>query len=185
MPEPTTYNLQTLPTGRQATNSSGFTLIEVLLYVAIVSIIFGGIMSLLDATFKSRIRNEVIAEVERGGNNVMSVITQHVRSAQSITSPAASSTATTLTLVMPDMNISPVVFQISGGRIEMSERGLGTTTLTSTQLTASSLLFTNLSRSTTEGAVRVMFTLDYANPGGVQAYNYQARFVGGASLKNN
>lgn len=164
---------------------SGFTLIEVLLYVAIVSIIFGSIMSLFDATFRSRIRNEIIAEVERGGNSVMNVIIQHIRNAQSVIAPAASSTASSLTLAMPDTNISPVVFQLSGGRIEMSERGFATTTLTSTRLVASGLSFTNLSRSTTPGAVRVIFTLDYANPDGAPTYHYRARFISGASLKNN
>lgn len=164
---------------------TGFTLIEVLLYVAIVSIIFGGIMALLDATFKSRIRNEVIAEVERGGNMVMSIFAQHIRNARSITSPTASSTASAVTLAMTDASISPVVFRLSGGRIEMSERGFGTTTITSSRLTASSLSFFNLSRSTTPGAVRFQFVLDYANPDGVQEYNYRARFIGGASLRNN
>lgn len=178
MSQPTTYNLQPI-------TSPGFTLVEVLLYVSIVSIIFAGIMTFLDATFRSRVRNEVIAEVERGGNGAMQTIVQHIRNAQSITAPAASSTAATLTLAMPDANITPAVFQLSGGRIEMSERGAGTTTLTSTRLTASGLSFTNLSRSATEGAVRVIFTLDYANPDGVQTYNYRARFIGGASLRNN
>ncbi len=163
----------------------GFTLIEVLLYVAIVAIVFGGIAAFIDAALQSRIRAEVVTEVERGGNAVVSTFIQAIRNAKSIPQPTASSSATSLTLVMTDANISPTVFQLSSGRIEMSERGAGTTTLTSARLTPSSVLFTNLSRSTTPGAVRFQFILDYANPDGFQEYNYRAHFIGGASLRNN
>ncbi|MBI2604308.1 MAG: prepilin-type N-terminal cleavage/methylation domain-containing protein [Candidatus Harrisonbacteria bacterium] len=164
---------------------TGFTLIEILLYVAITAIIFGGMIAFIDGTFKSRIQEDVTAEVEMNGNMAMSVMAQMIRNAKSIASPAASSTATSLTLVMPDANINPVVFELLGGAIQMSERGAATTTLTSSRVTAPNLFFTNLSRVGTPGAVGIRFVLDYANPDGMTAYDYRARFFGGASLRNN
>ncbi|MBI2406177.1 MAG: prepilin-type N-terminal cleavage/methylation domain-containing protein [Candidatus Harrisonbacteria bacterium] len=150
-------------------SACGFTLIEVLLYVAITAIIFGGMIAFIDGTLKSRIQEDVTAEVEMNGNMAMSVMAQMIRNAKSIASPAASSTATSLTLVMPDANISPAVFELLGGAIQMSERGAATTTLTSSRTTASNLFFTNLSRVGTPGAVGIRFVLDYANPDGITA----------------
>lgn len=169
----------------QSPKSAGFTLIEIVLYVAIASVIFGGIAAFMDISLKSRVRQDVIGEVEYGGNAAMSAIAQAIRNAKSITLPVASSTGATLTLVMPDANISPTVFDLTSGGIRMSERGLGTTTITSSRLTASSLLFANLSRIGTPGAVRFQFVLDYANPDGIAEYTFRDHFIGGASLRPN
>ncbi len=164
---------------------SGFTFIEILLYVVIVSVIFGAIVAFIDVALRSRVRHEVVGEVERGGNAAMSVIAQAIRNARSVTSPAASSTATSLTIVMPDANISPTVFDLFDGAIRMSMRGLSTTTITSSRLTASSISFTNLSRTGTPGSIRFQFVLDYANPDGIPEYTFSDHFIGGASLRNN
>lgn len=163
----------------------GFTLVEVLLYVAIVTVIIVGLAAFLDVTAKSKIKQEVIAEVEGNGERAAFVIAQHIRNAGSITAPAASSTASTLTLVMPDSVISPVVFDLSGGTLRMSEKGAATTSLISTRVTADGLAFTNLSRAGTPGAVRFQFTLRYTNSGGNPDYDYQRHFIAGASLRDN
>jgi hypothetical protein len=67
----------------------------------------------------------------------------------------------------------------------MGEGSLGTTTLTSSRLAISNLDFANLSRSGTQGNVRFMFTLRYNNASGLGDFDYERRFVSGASLRDN
>ena len=66
----------------------GFTLIELLLYIAIASIIVFTTASLLRFTLESRVKNQTIAEVEQEGIQVMQLITQTIRNATAISSPA-------------------------------------------------------------------------------------------------
>jgi prepilin-type N-terminal cleavage/methylation domain-containing protein len=158
-------------------NPQGFTLIEVLLYVAIVSIIFGGILAFMEIVFNVRTKQQAVAKVESSGNLIISTLTQNIRNAKSITLPAASSTSQSLNLVMKDGGISPVVVALSEGAIRISERGMSTTTLASQNVTALNLIFTNLSRSNTPGSLRFEFWLRHSN--------YERYFIGGASLRNN
>lgn len=171
---------------RHRSNSgAGFTLVEILLYIVVFSSIIFTILGFSNLSLQSRLRDEAIAEVEGAGNMVTSIISQEIRNARSITSPTASSTASSLTLVMPDSNISPIIFQLSNGVIQMSERGLATTSITSSRVTASGLSFTNLSRSGTPGNIRFLFTLEHTNPSNISAFSYLQRFISSASLRNN
>lgn len=169
----------------RSSKGAGFTLVEVLLYVAIVTIVAGSFAAFFDATIKGRIKQEVVSEVAANGETALAIIAQHIRNARSITSPMASGTAASLTLVMPDSGISPVVFDLSGGTLRVSEKGAATTSLSSLRVTAAGLVFTNLTRSGTPGAVRFQFTLRYNNPSGSPNYDYARHFVGGVSLRNN
>jgi type II secretory pathway pseudopilin PulG len=156
---------------------SGFTLIEVLLYVAITSIVFGGILTFVEVMFNSRAKQEVIAEVEYAGSDIMASITQNLRNARGIALPAASSTSQFLNLEMVEAGINPTVFQFTDNAIKMSQRGGSTTTIHSARVNAKNVVFTNLGRSGTQGAVRIEFTL---SSGGYEKY-----FVGSGSLRDN
>ena len=68
----TNYKLSTI---------SGFTLVELLLYVGISSAILLASSLFLATLLESRIKNQTIAEVEQQGLAVMQIITQDIRNA--------------------------------------------------------------------------------------------------------
>ena len=92
----------------------GFTLIEMLLYMAILSIVILALSSFLFLSYSSRIKATVIAEVEQQGNQTMSIVTQNIRNAQSVTSPISGVSAASLTLSEYSAPLSPTIFAQTG-----------------------------------------------------------------------
>lgn len=164
--------------------SSGFTIVELLLYISIsASVLVAG--SLFMATlFSGRIKHQAILEVEQQGFMLMSSITDSLRSAEFINSPTAGNSASTLSLDVLTAGNDPTSFGLSGATAQITEGVAAPITLTNSRVTVSSLSFQNLSRSGTPGTVRVSFTLTHVNPSNRQEYNYQKTFYGTSSLRH-
>lgn len=170
-----------IPKKLQAKN--GFTLIELLLYVAIVSVLVFTIAALFMLIFQTRVKNQTVASVEAEGDLAIGVITQTIRNASTVTVPAVGSSGASLTLTVSDGTKSPTVFDLSGGRIRITE-GAGTAVnLTSSRVNVTLLNFQNLSRSSTPNTVRVTFTADYINSSGRNEYSFTQNFYGSGSLR--
>jgi len=161
----------------------GFTLIELLLYVGISSSILLVSTLFLQSLLESRIKNQTIAEIEQQGLQVMQIITQTIRNAENTISPSVGGSAPSLTLDVTNVTNDPTIFDISSGIIRITEGSGSTISLTNSQITASSLLFENLSRINTPGIIRVSFTLTHANSSGRQEYTFTKTFNASASLR--
>lgn len=161
----------------------GFTLIELLLYVGIASSILLSSTIFLQTLLESRVKNQTIAEVEQQGLQVMQIITQTIRNAENITSPAISTSGTSLTLDVVNASDDPTVFDLSSGAIRITE-GIGSPIpLTNSRVAVSSLTFDNLSRASTPGVVRVSFTISYINSSGREEYDFSKTFYASATLR--
>ena len=101
--------------------SGGFTLVELLLYVAVSSIILFVLSGFLMIMLQARVKNQTISEVEQQGAVVMKQIMQTVQNATSIVSPSAGATSSALTLDVLDGFKTPTVFSSLGGSLQMSE----------------------------------------------------------------
>jgi Tfp pilus assembly protein PilW len=66
---------------------SGFTLIELILYVGLASIILSVISAFLFYLLQGQERDQAISDVEQEGAQVMQIITQTIRNADSINNP--------------------------------------------------------------------------------------------------
>lgn len=164
-------------------SNQGFTLIELLLYVAISGVILLVISLFLQTLLESRIKNQTIAEVEQQGLQVMQLITQTIRNADTINSPAIGASAATLSINTYTAGNNPTVFDLSSGVIRIKE-GVGSAiALTNARITASALNFQNLSRVSTPGTIRISFTITHSNPAGRNEYNFSKTFYGSASLR--
>lgn len=164
-------------------SGAGFTLIELLLYVAISSVMLLAISFFLQTLLESRIKNQTIAEVEQQGLQVMQIITQTTRNAEAITLPAQGASASSLTLDVITGASDPTVFDLSGGVIRIAEGAGSPVALTNSRVTVSSLSFSNLSRASTPGTVRISFTLTHVNPDGRNEYSFTKTFIGSATLR--
>ena len=161
----------------------GFTLVEMLLYLAILSIVVLTFSSFMFLSYTSRIKAAVIAEVEQQGNQTMSLITQNIRNASSITSPSPGSTSNVLTLTEYTGSLSPTTFDQSVGVMRIREGTSAAVNIISNRVTTPSLSFQNLSRSGTPGVVQIKFTLTYINSSGRGEYSYSKTFTSTASLR--
>jgi type II secretory pathway pseudopilin PulG len=109
----------------------GFTLLEILLFVAIVGIMGGAIVSLFIASSEVRVKGEARADVDQAGGFALDTIAHRVREALSV-----NATSSTLTLTMSDASI--VVIDLHSGRIRETVDG------TPSYLTPSIMQVTNL-----------------------------------------
>lgn len=161
----------------------GFTLIELLLYVGIAGVVVLSVSVLLSLVLSTRVKSQAIAEVEHQGTQVLQIFGQTIRNSGSLTSPTVGSGASSLTVVVPTLSLSPTVFDLSAGVIRIKEGAGSPVVLNNSRVTASNLTFSNLSRSGTLGTIRVQFTLTHINPENRQEYNYGKTFYGSASLR--
>ena len=164
-------------------SQQGFTLIELLLYIAISSVILLVISVFLSTLLESRVKNQTIAEVEQQGAQVMQLITQTLRNADTINSPVSGASAGTLSVNTYTGANNPTIFDLSGGVIRIKEGAGAVVSLTNARVTASALTFQNLSRVSTPGTVRISFTLTYVNSSGRNEYNVTKKFTGSATLR--
>jgi prepilin-type N-terminal cleavage/methylation domain-containing protein len=162
---------------------SGFTLIELLLYVAIVGTILVSITSFFGVVTEARVKNKTIAEVNQQGTIALDSMMHTIRTATSITTPAAAGSGASLTLVVPTATLSPTIFNLSGTTLQIKEGAAAAIPLTSPEVQVTSLTFKNLTRSGTNGIVQISMTLTYNNSAGRNEYDYQKTFTSSAEVR--
>ncbi len=162
----------------------GFSLVELLLYTSISAIMLLTISLFFSMILESRIKNQTIAEVEQQGLQIMQIITQTARNAETITSPSQGTSASSLTLDVITASNDPTILDLSGGAIRIKEGAGAVIPLTNSRVTASNLLFQNLSRPNTPGTIRISFVLTHINPENRNEYNFSKIFYASASLRH-
>jgi len=163
-------------------HQSGYTLIELLLYVAIVGAVLTSVTFFFGITLDARVKNQSILEVNEQGTAVMDAITQTIRNGNSITAPTIGTSGASLTLVVPTGTLSPTIFNLSSGAVQIKEGAAALVPVTSSKVVVSSLTFKNLSRASTPGTVQVSFVISRLNPNNKNEYDYQKTFVGTAEV---
>lgn len=165
--------------------NSGFTLVELLLYVGLLSIVMFSAAVFLSLLLQSRTKNQVITEVEQQGVLAMQRMMQVVRNSTLINTPAVGASGSALSVNLPQAALSPTVFALSGGAITMTEGAGAAVSLTNNLVSVTGLTFSNLSRASTPGTVRIQFTISYINNSGRNEFDYSKTFDSDASLRHN
>ncbi len=168
---------------RRAARSRGFTLVELLLYLAITSIIITSVSGFLITMLQARAKFQTISEVEAQGQQAMQAITQTIRNGTAITSPGTGTSAAALTITVPTGPLSPTVFDLSGGIVRVKEGTGAVQNLTTSRVTVSGLAFDNLTRATTQGTVRITFTVTSVNTSGRNEFSYAKTFRDTATFR--
>jgi Tfp pilus assembly protein PilW len=161
----------------------GFTLVELLLYVAISGTVLLAAPVFLSSLFESRIKNQTMAEIDGQGLQIMQMITQTIRNASAINVPAISANATSLSLNTPISGNNPTVFDAGNGAIRIKEGAGAAIPLTNSRVIVSGLIFSNLSRAGTKGTIRIQFTLSSVNTTGRYENTYAKNFTGSATVR--
>jgi Tfp pilus assembly protein PilW len=161
---------------------TGYTLIELLLYVAIVGLLLTSVTSFFGIVADARVKNQSIAEVNDQAVSVMDYMTQTIRNASSVTAPTTGTSGSSLTLAVPTGSLNPTIFNLSGTTLQIKEGAGSTVALTSNDVQITSLTFKNLTRSGTNGVVQISFTMIRANSSGRNEYDYQKTFTNSAEV---
>lgn len=161
----------------------GYTLIELLLYVAMIGILLGGVTTFFAMAVEARVKNQSISEVNDQGVYAMELLSQTVRNATDVTVPATGATGSNLTLTVPTGALSPTVFSLDGTTLQIKEGTAAAVPLTSSKIQVTSFSVKNLTRSGTAGIVQISLTLERVNPTGRNEYDYERTFTTSVSLR--
>jgi type II secretory pathway pseudopilin PulG len=165
-------------------SQKGFTLVELILYVSICSILLLTISSFLSFLLGARVRSQAITEVNQQGFQVMSMITQTIRNGRSIQVPSMGLSSSTLSITTGDVLLNPTVFSLSSTTVQIKEASKNAVPLTNSRIRVSGLTFQNVSSgSSTEKIIRISYTIDYINPAGRSEYTFTKSFTGSATLR--
>lgn len=118
----------------------GYTLIELLLYVAIIGTLLTSVVYFFGTTLDARTKNQSILEVNDQGTALMDYLTQTIRNATSITTPTIGTAGPLLTAVVPTGSLSPTVFSLSGTALGFKSDGGSTDTLSSNKMNATKFI---------------------------------------------
>lgn len=159
------------------------TLIETLVYTAIFSMFVLTLSSFANMTNSNRLRNQTMQEVNYQGSQAMYIMTQSIRNASAITVPVISNSGTALNIETLDPLTNPTVFYISTSTLYMIEGTSDPVALTNNRVAIQNLVFSNFSRTSTPGTVRVRFDLKNADTLTHTEEQYTKSFYGTASIR--
>lgn len=163
-------------------DKSGFSLIELLLYLSLAGLLFFTLFSFLLIAFTGRIKSQAISEVEQQGSQIAQRITQAIRNADSVNYPAPGASSSTLSLAFADAAKNPTIFDLSNNAIGIRYGTSSRIVLNGSRALLSNLLFANLSRPATPGIIRTTFTIN-TSTSTKQEFNYVKNFSASASLR--
>ncbi|MEI7890841.1 MAG: type II secretion system protein [bacterium] len=164
-------------------NKKGISLIETLLYVAIMGIFVAAMVSFVMTNKKVSKRNEVVSEVEFNAQSIVEIISQATRNAKSINTPTLQSSAQQLSLVTDVASENPTIISLSAGKITI-KRGNGVAVALNTdKIVISNLIFNNFGNVGTLGSINFQFDAKYLNPSNAQELNFSKTFFGTASIR--
>ena len=132
----------------------GFTLIELILYIAIVTIMVSSLIPFAWSVIEGGTKSATEQEVSSNGRYIMERIKYEIRRASGITS--VSLTSLSLTNFAPD---TTTVIDYSGGNVRINKNGTGVINLNSNDVTIQNLWFTNYTSGSVTKNVQVNMTL--------------------------
>lgn len=161
---------------------SGFTLIELILYIALIVTILSAIVPFVWNTIQTGVKSAVQQEVNSNARYISERIKYEVRNATGVNSV----TATSISLSTSVVATNPTVIDLSGGNIRIKQ-GTGTTVnLNSANTVINSLTFTNFT-SADNKTKNIQYVMTVAASFGAARQEYQDSLVieGDAEVRSN
>lgn len=163
----------------RVTDNRGFTLLEFLIYIALVSSILVSMALLSIQIAESRSKAVVINEVTAAARNILDIMTQRIRESEGINvgTSVFGTDPGVLSIQTNSGSTNPTIFSLSAddGTLLITEGVQPAAPLTSSVIEVTNLTFTNMTSSGQE-TIRIEFDLHYTNPSGEQQYEYSAHY---------
>lgn len=143
----------------------GFSLLEVLIYTAIIGIVGSLFSGILISVTRIQNRQNASTEVNQQLNFVVSNIQRVIRESSYVDIVAGSIT-TTLTLKMPDPAKDPTIITLANGKVTLQQGGGSPLELTTSAVTVDKLAFLKITNYPGHDSVQVDVTLSHntSNP---------------------
>ncbi|MFH1451450.1 MAG: prepilin-type N-terminal cleavage/methylation domain-containing protein [bacterium] len=157
----------------------GFTLIETLIYIAIIGMIVSSFVIFVLSISASRTKTYAVQEVQANSRFALDLLSQRIKSAQGIISPTPGNSASILILDMADADLT---FNVTAGVLSATEGLADSIPITSSEVDVSSLIFTNLTAAEERENIRIEMTVNYQENNSKE-YDYSQSFQTAVSLR--
>ncbi len=149
-------------------NQKGFTLIEALVYIALLTLLMGGAVVTCYGILESSGRNQTQAIVQEEGDFLIAKINWALSNIHHINYPAVGGTGTSLTTTKWDNAIGAVTIALSGTEVTLARGGGSAYPLTASNVSVSDLTFTHeWAGGVSPESVIASFTIATKTPNGM------------------
>ena len=153
-------------------SKKGFTIVELLIYMAILSVLLVMLTDVFSSIVNVRIESEATSAVEQDGDYILSRFMYDIPRATSITAPSLGSTASTLEIVI---NSVTNTYSLSGGDLQINNSN-GADQLNGLHTTVSNLSFKQVGKVGGTNSIQITYTITskaIQNTGDASTKNYQ------------
>ena len=157
-------------------------LIEVMLYISISTIIMITLSYFMFTVIKSRVKSQTIIEVEHQGNQVMYLITESIRNSHSVSSPLPQTSGSSVSLTTFEAGNNPTVFSLTDGIVYIQEGVSDPVPITSERVIVTNIEISNISLDSR--IFRISVEVTHRNPENKIEYNFTESFTGSAAIRD-
>jgi hypothetical protein len=151
-------------------NNKAFSLIEVLLYLSLVVIVIGGVMTFSQEIFDISGKAKIINDVDYESNYALNKLANYIKESKAINSPIFSQADNTISL--QDTNNKTIFIKLINNQIKISFDGINYIPLTSNKIIINDLKFTNLGMPNTNGLIKINFIANNKTENTREIYNF-------------
>jgi len=126
---------------------AGFSLLETILFLGILSIMSGTIVAVYISTQEARIRQRAVAELEQTGTSVMEAMTKNIRRAEKVLTPATNTTGSILSLQMASNAEYPTIYARNAEGNLVNVQKTSTSALLTSRVKISNISFRNVANA--------------------------------------
>lgn len=164
-------------------NTQGFTLLELLLYMAVLAALMLTISVLFSTLLQAKMKMRVMREVDEQGELVLLALTDWVRNADSILLPATGQQSSELSVASVVPTVSGRDVTLVNGQLGVSTDGGDWIALTNTQVVVDQFIVTEVSSGSAIPAIRVDMVLRGAASNSRNEYVYSREFITTAGVR--
>ena len=165
----------------------GFTLIEVLIYIALFSFAVTSFVLFSLSVSYGRNKNYAVSEAQANARIVLEFVERNIRSAilLDIASSTFNADPGVLALVTASTTLNPTIIDLDSddGRMRITQGTSSPVFITSNKVKVTRLIFQNLTGSSTRAHIHFDATVGYRNISGDHEYDYSQNIQSGASIR--
>lgn len=148
----------------------GFTLIELIIYITIVSGVLIVFLNFGWEVINGNIKSQSMREVQQNSRFAMQKITENIFSAKGVNFPLYGELNNYLSLEMEDPDLNPTLFELNGDKLIITQGINGPYSLTNDRVKVASLEFINLSYLDTPGTIKIKISIKHINENNLNQY---------------
>ena len=166
---------------------NGFTLIEMLIYIAIIGVALTSFITFSVSVSNSRNKTYVIQEVQANARVALTTITQKIQSAIGVNTGISTfgSDPGSLSLSMTDAGKNPTIISLDAddGILQITEGVSGPVAITTNEVKVTNLVFFDLTPAGEAPNIKIRVTIEYDNPSGDKEFEHSQELETTVSLR--